>query len=65
MPRDPAKMKAIQARYYKKHRARILADSIARYEANRQDRIDYQHHYRSVVRQTLRSESIPPPPFRP
>ena len=60
MPRDPAKAKANQARYYQRHKERLLGISKARYEANRQDRIDYQHHYRSVQK-TLRNASIPPP----
>jgi len=48
MPRDPAKAKAIQARYYQRHKERLLEISNARYAANRQDRINYQHHYRQV-----------------
>lgn len=59
MTRDPAKAKANQARYYQRHKERLLGISKARYEANRQDRIDYQHHYRSVQK-TLVGVTYPP-----
>lgn len=53
MPRDPEKLANARATYYYRHRTKLLAKAAARYVANRQDRIDYQCHYRSVVRETF------------
>jgi hypothetical protein len=48
--RDPEKKANAAQRWYYRNRARLLQEAKARYAANRQDRIDYQLHYRLVKR---------------
>lgn len=50
--RDPEKLKNARANYYYRNRKKLLMAAKAKYAANRQDRIDYQHHRRSVLRQS-------------
>lgn len=50
MPRDPEKLANARATYYYRNRKRLLNAAADRYKSNRQDRINYQVHYRSVQR---------------